>query len=173
MTGMSLPTARTPEELSRFVVQQVAPDDLDVLAAVSAEFFGAPGARRRITRAVLGTRVRPPLTAIDPATASLLVQAVLVVLVGITMNVVATRVDQTSGKVGRFLRLRRARKTIAGPAGERAQTQPVPAFAPADLEPLLAETEKIIAHVGVPDEQRKEIVTILRYVLSAKAGPAQ
>ena len=168
---MSQPAARTPEELARLVVARTAPDDVDVLAAVSAEFFTVPEARRRITDAVLSGRRRPAVTAMSPETLSLLVQAVLVIAVGISINIVSGRLDETTGRVRRFWWRRRVRNAIVGPAGAAARTQPVPRYEGADLDAVLAKVDDILVHVGVAADKRSEVTAILRYELSKQPGP--
>jgi len=155
---------RTPEELARYVVAQVAPEQTAALDTVAAAYFEVPAVRRRILKTVWGRRHLPPTTGLDPGTGGLIVQALLVVFVGIGTNLVSGTLPGRWRAFRRWRIQRRMRRLDA----RQARAAVVRTYAEQEIDGICETVADVMRHARVPEAQVQQVLTVLRYVLAAR-----
>ncbi|MEU6020674.1 hypothetical protein [Micromonospora sp. NPDC047134] len=163
----------TIDQASSWIVCEIAPEHSAALAIVSAGYFGNDMIRRRIVAAVLRPRRWAAPNSVDPeATAALIVHVTLLVLSGVTTELLTVSVlGAGRGTIARWRRWRAQRRLARSRPPSGGQTR-LPRLTATDARQVGEGARRIALNAGVTTEQADLLAIMLAAVLTENGTAA-
>jgi hypothetical protein len=159
---------RTIEDVTRVVLTELAPDELDYLSVCGDVIFGGGSASRRAMRAALeGDRGSSP-TGFGAETVGSIVAFVLAVLNGVACDVLSVQVTGGAGWVRSKWRERRQRRAIEAASAKAGMKTELPVLSAVQAAEVGRQVLSLARSAGVHEEQAQRISTLIAAALMAK-----
>ncbi|GAA1369794.1 hypothetical protein [Catellatospora chokoriensis] len=157
----------TIHDATRSILDEIAPEEADLLGVVSAGFFGSATGRDRAVRSVLAGSTGDDPVGFDAATGAALLSAlILTILNGVTCEVLAAGI--TSRTTGWWQR-RKLRRQLAGRVAAQGADTPLPQLSSVDAAEVGRLAYQLAVESKVDPERAQRVANLIAARLTRPA----